>query len=224
MKDNSTSIFIDPEPTDWLNSDRLRYLYDCILPLTPLLLEAKLLDQVILAWLQSEIIYEIKSTNDSKDDKQELLLIWSRQQWGHRLESLYLSSKAKLDLVSYRILTVETASLAHELYYRLKANEASFDELCVLYSVGKERFNGGKFLGVPLNDFPLALQSVFSSMQAGDLHKPIKYGTNFAVLQLLKFEPASLNSDNESRLLLLQFTDWQQVMITAVRRHLLLED
>ena len=61
-------------------------------------------------------------------------------------------------------------------------------------------------------------------MQAGDLHKPIKYGSNFAVLQLLKFTPASLDSDSESRLLLLELNNWQQGMITAVRRHLLLED
>ena len=224
MTSNSTSTFIDPEPAEWLSSDRIRYLNECILPLTPLLLEANLLDQVIIAWLQHEIIYEVDSTNNSKDDREDLFLIWSRQQWCHRLESLYLSGKAKLDLVSYRILTVETANLAHELYYRLKADEVSFDQLCISYSVGKEKFNGGRFVDIPLNKFPRSLQSVFASMQAGDLHKPIKYGPNFAVLQLLKFTPASLDSDSESRLLLLELNNWQQGMITAVRRHLLLEE
>lgn len=224
MTVTSPTTFIDPQPGDWLNHDRLQYLHESILPLSPLLNKSNLLDDLLKAWLQYEITEEINHMKVSDRDEQTLLLEWCRQQWGHRIESLYLASKNKLDLVSYRILTVKTAHFAHELYYRLKGNEATFDQLCILYSIGKEKFKGGKFTDIPLSEFPSPMQSAFVSMQSGDLHKPIKNGDNFVVLQLLKYLPASLNQESERRLLLLQLKDWQQGMIATLRRHLLLED
>lgn len=224
MNKFSHTLFLEPHPTEWLNHDRIKYLYDCILPLKPLLLESDLLDKLLLAWLNHEILYEINSGKDSELKDETLLLKWCRKQWGHCLESLYLASKNKLDLVSYRIITVNTSSFAHELYYRLKGNEASFDELCILYSVGNEKYYGGKFLDVPLSNFPIVMQSTFSSMKEGDLHKPVKNGKTYAVVQLLKYAPASLDQQSERRLLLLQLNDWQQMMIAAVRDRLRLGD
>ena len=222
MTSTSDIDIIDPHPNDWLNADRFGYLYDCVLPLVPLLLEAKLLDQLLISWLQHEIIYEVNPKRDPELEEKALILEWCRQQWGYRLESLYLASKNKLDLVSYRVLTVETSNLAHELYYRLKGNEASFDQLSITYSVGKERFNGGKFTDISLSDFPPLMQSAFASMKVGELHKPVKNGKNFAVVQLLKYSPASLDDQSENRLLLMQLRDWQHGMIKVVRDHLIL--
>ncbi len=220
MISNSPTVLVDPIPADWLNSFRIRYLNDSILPLYPLLLESNLLDRVLIAWFKHEILFEVNPSQNSELDQESLLLQWCRQQWGHRLESLYLANKSKLDLVSYRILTVKTSHLAYELYYRLKANEETFDRLCMDYSVGDEKFKGGKFTGIPLSTFPAAMQTAFTSMQVGDLHKPLKFGDNFVVLELLNCQSASFNDQSERNLLLLQLKDWQQGMIEAVREHL----
>ena len=217
---STPAVFIDPIPSDWLNMDRIRYLRDSILPLYPLLQESNLLDKVLFAWLRHEILDEISLCQNADLDQESLLLQWCRQHWGHRLESLYLANKSNLDLVSYRILTVHTPHLAHELYHRLKANEATFDHLCITYSVGDEKFKGGKFTDIPLSSFPASLQAAFTSMQVGDLHKPLKNGDNFVVLELLKYQPVALNAQSERNLLLLQLKDWQQGMIKAVRGHL----
>ena len=188
MNSNSTAAgLIHPDPTDWLNSDRNRYLYECIYPLSPLLLESNLLDKLLLAWFRHEIIHEINHGETLRLDDQSCLLKWCRQHWGHRLESLYLDSKNKLDLISYRVLNVDRLNLAHELYYRLKANEATFDQLCMRYSMSSEKFNIGTFTDVSLSSFPPLMQSAFTSMQVGDLHKPVKNGQTFAVVQLLKY-------------------------------------
>ena len=217
---STPAVFIDPIPSDWLNMDRIRYLRDSILPLYPLLQESNLLDKVLFAWLRHEILDEISLCQNADLDQESLLLQWCRQHWGHRLESLYLANKSNLDLVSYRILTVQTSHLAHELYHRLKANEATFDHLCIAYSVGDEKFKGGRFTDIPLSSFPASLQAAFTSMQVGDLHKPLKNGDHFVVLELLKYRPVSFNAQSERNLLLLQLKDWQQGMIEAVRGHL----
>lgn len=224
MSNTPTTSSLEPYSADWLNFDRIKYLNDCILPVKPLLLESNLLDQFLLAWLNHEIIFEVDPDKTLDLDDESLLLEWCRQHWGYCVESLYLARKAKLDLVSYRIITVETAHLAHELYYRLKGDEASFDQLCILYSVGKEKYYGGKFSDIPLSNFPVVMQSAFTSMKVGDLHKPVKNGKNYAVVQLLKYAPASLDHQSERRLLLLQLNDWQQMMISAVRDRLSLGD
>ena len=220
MNGSPMDKYIEPYPNDWFNSDRTRYLYDCIFPLSPLLLESKLLDKLFLAWLNHDIIHEADCDKSSELDDESLLLLWCRQQWGHRLESMYLARKNKLDLVSYRLLTVSTLTLAYELYHRLKANEETFDQLSIRYSVGKEKYNGGKFSDISLNNFPSSMQSAFTSMEAGDLHKPVRNGKNYVVLQLLKYSPASLDQQSEETLLRLQLHDWQQVMIKAVRDRL----
>lgn len=220
MKSSSTAIFIDPIPSDWLNSDRIRYLHDSILPLYPLLLESNLLDRVLFAWLRREILCDVNLSQNEELDQDSLLIEWCRRQWGHRLETLYLTNKSKLDVVSYRILTVNTSHLAHELYHRLKAKEETFDHLCITYSVGDEKFKGGKFIDIPLSTFPASMQTAFTSMQVGDLHKPLKNGDHFVVLELLNYQSVSFNDQSERKLLLLQLNDWQQGMIEAVRGHL----
>lgn len=213
-------MFIDPIPSDWLNSNRMRYLHDSILPLYPLLEWSNLLDRLLFAWFKKEILDEVNPSQSLEVDEESLLLQWCRQQWGHRLETLYLANKSKLDVVSYRILTVKTSHLAHELYHRLKANEATFDNLCITYSVGNEKFKGGKFTDISLSTFPASMQTAFTSMKVGDLHKPLKNGDYFVVLELLEYKSASFNDQSERNLLLLQLNDWQQGMIEAVRGHL----
>ena len=224
MNNSPTVNFVDPHPADWLTTDRAKYLYDCIFPLSPLLLESSLLDKLLLAWFRHEIILETNTDETSELDDDLLLLQWCRKQWGHRLESLYLANKNKLDLVSYRVLSVDTLNLAHELYHRIKANEATFDELCIRYSVGSEKFKGGTFTDISLNKFPISMQSAFTSMKVGDLHKPVKNGKLFMVMQLLNYSPASLDQQSEQHLLLMQLNDWQQMMIHAVRHRLRLDE
>ena len=76
MINSVSTTFIDPHPTDWLNSDRVGYLHDCISPLAPLLLESQLLDKLLLAWFHHEIVHEVDPLKTSELDEKLLLLQW----------------------------------------------------------------------------------------------------------------------------------------------------
>ena len=86
MSQPPATSFLDPCPTDWLNFDRIKYLYDCILPLQPLLLESNLLDKLVLAWLNHEIIFEVDPDKTSDLDDESLLIEWCRQHWGYSID------------------------------------------------------------------------------------------------------------------------------------------
>ena len=50
---------------------------------------------------------------------------WSKEQWEHQLDSLYLKVKNELDKAACRLIRIKNKSMANELYFRIKANETS---------------------------------------------------------------------------------------------------
>ena len=126
MINSGSTNFIDPYPTDWLNSDRVGYLHDCISPVAPLLLESQLLDKLLLAWFHHEIIHEVDPQKTSELDEKLLLLQWCRKQWGHRLESLYLKNKSKLDLITFKTNCFKCLTLTRKFAVSMKKTQTNF--------------------------------------------------------------------------------------------------
>ena len=60
MNNSPTVNFVDPHPADWLTTDRAKYLYDCIFPLSPLLLH--------WTWspTASKVVVEMESERSTK--------------------------------------------------------------------------------------------------------------------------------------------------------------
>ena len=219
---DSSGSFLEPHPSDWLTPARIQYITEHILPSAGLLEFAELLDRLLLFWLKSEIVAEstLLMHADSSFSEDEAEILWARHHWQSRLQSLYLDNKKKLDLISYKILRVPSLYLAFELYHRLKASEADFDNLCYQYSVGNERFRGGRVDNQSLSDFPLIMQSAFYTMSRGDLYPPVKFGENYAVVMFVDFKPSSFDQLAENKLLKWELIKWHQSMLPELRSHL----
>lgn len=213
---------LDPHPDDWLSVSRIESVRSHILPALPLLEGSHLLDELIRLWVLSQIrsdcVTQLSMNDNSNGTTTQLF--WARHLWSHRLESLYLRKKSKLDLITYSLLRVSSQNLALELYYRIKANEDSFDRLCFMYSIGPERYKGGRIERQSLADFPRSMQSKFPNMQPGELHQPVRFGSDYAIIQVLEYIPACFDSATEDRLLMWEFDDWISGMTEVVRGHL----
>jgi len=147
-------------------------------------------------------------------------LRWARRQWGHRLESLYLQHKSQLDRASCRLLRVSDKHLAHELYHRLRAGEASFEQLASRYSEGKERLQGGLLALQPLVRMPMGLGPLLQRLTPGELTPPQRLGERVALVQLESFEPAAFDSATEEQLLAMELQAWIQALVPQLQSHL----
>jgi parvulin-like peptidyl-prolyl isomerase len=142
---------------------------------------------------------------------------WARRQWGHRLQSLYLERKDELDQAACRLLRVANKHLCLELYHRIKAGEASFEDVSQQYGEGAEREQGGLIPMRPLSELPMGLGPVLRRLPEGALTPPQKLGEVYAVVQLERYEPAALDAISEEKLLATELGNWT----AAVVRHLL---
>ena len=151
---------IDPLPQEWITSCRSQYLTTFINPVGAILKESGVLESVLSYWIVDEIIFEynVKHNNfkfladeksdpsnqsqnneDKKSSRLNSILLWSKDKWYHRIETLYLENKDKLDLISFKMIRVKSKEFAYEIYHRLKADEASFEELSLRYGQGPEK-------------------------------------------------------------------------------------
>ena len=90
---------------------------------------------------------------------------WSRDQWNHRLDSLFLKCKDQLDRASCRFLRVREKRIASELYYRIKAGETTFATAANEFSEGPERNSGGF---IPLQPLKSTIWNRTTSSTPGD--------------------------------------------------------
>ena len=201
-------MILDPAPEEWITEDRLLRLKAEIVDAIPLLLRSGVLEKVVSTW----ILTELGETDSDCSPSFE----WARRQWGHRLDSLFLQKKDQLDQVSCRLLRVNHQGLALELYHRLLAKEASFEELSNQFGMGKERFNGGLLTLQPLSGFPGRLGEVIRKLQPGELTKPLRMGERFGVVQVESLVPAVHGEESEELLLKQELQQW----IKAMAEHL----
>lgn len=146
---------------------------------------------------------------------------WARQQWGHRLETLYLERKPQLDQASCRLIRLSSKHLAMELYHRLRAEEAAFEDLAARYGEGPERFKGGLLALQPVATLPLGLGPVLARLTPGELTLPLPLGQGYALVQLAAFEQAQFNAAAEAKLLSQELQTWIAAMVPVLRSHLI---
>lgn len=141
---------------------------------------------------------------------------WSRQQWGHRLDSIYLRRKSQLDRASCRLLRVKSKNLAQELYHRIKAGETSFENAAREYGQGLERNQGGLIPSQPLGQMPFGLAPLLERLETGRLSMPLRLDPGYCLVQLESFQPTQLNSETEELLLAEQLRLWIDAVVDAL--------
>ncbi|MEO0540443.1 MAG: peptidylprolyl isomerase [Cyanobacteria bacterium P01_A01_bin.105] len=130
--------------------------------------------------------------------------------WGAQVESHFLQRKTQLDRVLYSLIRTKDASLAQELYFRLKDDEASFADLAKDYSEGQEAQTGGLIGPVELHVPHPSLGRLLSVSQPGQLWAPTPIGEWYVIARLEKFLPIQFDSATRSRMLDELFKSWLQ--------------
>jgi parvulin-like peptidyl-prolyl isomerase len=128
--------------------------------------------------------------------------------WGHKLESYFLSCKSQLDKVIYSLIRTTEADVASELYFRIQEGEQPFADLARQYSSGQEANTGGLIGPVDLSIPHPTLAKMLSVSQPGQLWPPIRLGEWQVIVRLEKFIPATLDEAMRTRLLNELFADW----------------
>lgn len=141
---------------------------------------------------------------------------WSRQQWGHRLESLYLQRKSQLDRASCRLLRLGDKNLALELYHRIKAGETSFEQAALDYGEGPERKQGGLLPLQPLERMPFGLAPLLERLEPGKLSLPLRFHKGFCLVQLEAFQPSQLDTATQELLLAEQLRRWIDAVVARL--------
>jgi parvulin-like peptidyl-prolyl isomerase len=129
--------------------------------------------------------------------------------WGHKLESYFLSRKSQLDKVLYSLIQTQDV-VVQELYFRIQEGEESFAELARKYSQDGEAQNGGLIGPVELSTCHPTLAKMLSVSQPGQLWPPTRLGEWLVIVRLEKFIPAQLDKLMRQRLLSELFAAWLQ--------------
>lgn len=208
----SEMIVLDPAPEEWLSDERKNRLLSELGSSAPILQEAGVLDTVLNHWIRREL------AGGAVDS--EACLLWSRTQWGHRLESLFLQQKQDLDQVSCKLLRVAHPGLAMEIYHRLLNQEASFEQLSMQFGVGPERFHGGVLKLQYVKDLPQGLGKLLAHLDGGELMKPLKFANKFVVIQLIQRVSAVFDDSTKQLLLSKELQNWIQGMSGCMKAQL----
>ena len=196
----SDNFHLDPAPDEWLSAERIDNLRCELGDAVSLMRSAGVLHSVLRFWIRREL--------GETEDNPSASITWAQGQWGHRLDNLFLQRKDFLDEASCRMLRVKNQGLALELYHRLQAKEATFDELSLQFGVGPERFHGGLLKQQKLDSLPGTLGNFLRKLEPGELTKPLKIGDHFLIVQLNSFVPAVYGDATALKLLDMELQQW----------------
>ena len=149
---------------------------------------------------------------------------WSKAQWGHRLDSLYLQKKNKLDKASCRILRVKEKRIASELYFRIKSGETTFASAASQFSEGEEKYSGGLIPLRPLQSMPFGLAPLLQQLETNKVCQPVRLGKGYCLVELLEFHPSRLDEKVERLLLAEQMQLWIDAVVDVLEAELQWEE
>jgi len=237
---------LEPDPATWLTPERASLLLHQFAPCASILRQSGLWRAVLGYWVRLQISLEVEWFNEAKKPNIDELVIkwqeknpekailltdeemrckirvplaaslWSRQQWSHKLETLYLNSKNDLDQASCRLLRLDDKNIAFELYHRIKAGESTFERASSEFGVGPERFNGGLINLQPLKHMPFGLAPLLERLKPGQLSMPLRLTPDFCLVQLISYEPCQLDSRTEDYLLAEQLRLWIDTVVDVI--------
>ena len=251
---SNKAILSDYEPILWCNSKRVEEIKRIILNSRELLLQAGLLRATLVYWVRQQValeaikcgLYERKIDDEilekwKKENKaqgksledeelrQKLIIHpasiqWAKYHWEGKLEAIYLREKPLLDQASCRIIRLSNKNLAHELYYRIKSEEQSFEEASILYGQGQEKAMGGKLPLQPLAKLPKGLPNILINLSINELTPPLRLGNQFCLVQLLEIRSAKFDKQIKEVLLSKELRTWIDKTVDIIEDQLNLTD
>jgi len=206
------SFVLDPSPQEWFTEARQKKIELELLSSFQLLTDSGCVDDVILYWIRRELSYESPSDKDLNQ--------WSRKQWGHRIDQLFLEYKNDLDKVSCKLIRVSDNGVALELYQRLVNNEVGFAETSSRFGEGPERFSGGLIKLQPIEQYNGNLIAILRKLKPLEVSKPWKIGEKFFIIQLIDYVPAKRDKEAEAYVLSKRLSMWVSGMSSYLKNFL----
>ena len=233
----------EPRLDDWCTVARLEELRQNLQSARDFLLWSDQLQSVLRGWVRRQLVEEVlrdgsliqpsdltssepcppewpAALHQLWQHQDQALLTWAERQWGHGLESLYLARKSELDRVTLKMLRVSDMGLSLELYHRIKAGEASFEQLSWTFGEGPERFKGGLIKNQRLDALPRALFPLLVNLHSCEVQKPRAFGEMFVMIQLLDRQPLVFDQETRRQLLMEQLHCWEAPLIQRLGVHL----
>lgn len=119
---------------------------------------------------------------------------WSQQQWGQKLEALFLKYKDQLDRATAFLLELEDPDLARELYLQLSEGEANFNALNRQHCQEHSQRRGGQIGPTALSSLPPALADLIRSSPLQMLREPVQIAPRrWVILRVEQFQRARLD-------------------------------
>lgn len=128
--------------------------------------------------------------------------------WKNKVESYFLANKSQFDKVVYSLIRVSEMEVAQELFFRIQAGEASFNDSAREYSQGQEAQTGGLIGPVELSIPHPTIALMLSTSAQGELLAPTKLGEWYVILRLEKIIRAQLDETMRQHLLNHMFETW----------------
>ena len=141
-----------------------------------------------------------------------LMLKWASNEWGHRLESLYLERKRNLDQISCSLIRVADSYLASEIYHRLRSDNVPFDQLSWQFGEGPERKNSGLFPLMRVSQLPDGFMPLIRKLNEGDVLKPHRIGKWNVIIQLHKYVQSQFNVETQELILKTELDAWSSAV------------
>ena len=141
-----------------------------------------------------------------------LMMRWAFNEWGHRLESLYLERKVSLDHISCSLIRMQDPLLASEIYHRLNSDKIPFDQLSWQFGEGPERKNCGYFPLMRASRLPAGFLPLIKKLKVGEILKPHKIGKWNVIIQLHELVQAEFNKETQDFILKTEVDAWSHAV------------
>ncbi|PZO38658.1 MAG: parvulin peptidyl-prolyl isomerase [Pseudanabaena frigida] len=170
-------------------------------------------DEKLQIWLKKQGMVYVDLEN--RIERALKLEKFKLAKWGPKLNSAFLERKQQLDRVIYSLICTKDFCIARELYFRIKEDEQSFDELAREYSQGAEAKTGGLVGPIEIGAiYPPILAKMLLVSDLGQVQPPTKIGDWFVLVRLEKLLPATLDETIKQRLIDESFTKWLEETVS----------
>ena len=145
---------------------------------------------------------------------------WAISQWGNDIATMYLEKKDKFDIATFRIIRFDEGKykLSSEIYHRIKNNEITFKEACMIHGTEQDRLNRGRPLSQSMNKVNPSIRGRLNSMKPGQLSKPFKIPDWLIITELLDLKTSILDETVEKVLIkerLVSFLKFAAIKVTS---------
>ncbi len=127
--------------------------------------------------------------------------------WGQRVKSLYLENKERYDIIIYRRLQSPNHALMQEVFFRLKEEEESWENMAHALNPGNETADpriGPKCA----NEIEPMLMAALRQAGVGKIIRPLGFNGQTVVAELEKVQASTFNDELRQRILREKFEEW----------------